>query len=1300
MKRIINNKIIATMLLTIMLISNIIQIFPLIQSLAVNVNDTIYLQSVGTVPYHLKSRGLGYVITELAGYSDNGKFYPAYCLDKDLHGVDGNAGYNVTLTELIKDTEMYNKVWRVTVASYPYNTPESLGVSDWVYAYQATKMAIYCVTGQSNVNDFYADDSIGQSIVDLIRRLVNIGENGTNTYKTPLAQINTNGDTQLNENYYVQNYNLTSNLDLSNYSIAIASFPNGTIITDTNGNVKNTFSAGEQFQIKIPQEEFESGDINGRIRADIETKEYAVFYGASYNSSTQDYAITADPVSLNSCSTNLSIQNNKSAIKVYKYNEDKSSAIAGVTFELLKDDKVIKTVTTDSNGIATFDKLYKGKYYVREKNTVKGYLLNNEMTEIQVGFDSTAEFDMTNKEPIGELKLIKTDSETGNSNRIDGTSHHGDATLNGTVYTLYANEDIYNVAKTVKYFSKNDEIATYTFDSYGNAVTKITNTTTVAKLEANSNIVKGLPMGKYFVKETVVPQGYMQDNQIHNFTFEYKDMNTEVIKIENTLNNTVQKARFELIKMSSITNTTAPIVAGAEFTAILTKYVDYYGSFDEALKHLDEYAKDEYSIFTTENNGHGISGLLAYGNYTVNETYCPSDRINPVKEFYVTIDKNSNGVISELIENDTPFTSYIKLIKQDKKTGKTVTFSNTTFSLYKLNEKTKQWERVSCKLGRESFDTWTTDSNAVAYTETKLDAGIYKVDEIVVPNGFLQLDEECIFEVNRSNETLEYDKDMDAYIIVNVKNEQPTGTLIVDKSVAIRENIDTSFIDISDLSGIEFKLTTKEDIIDYADGSVVYLKGQEVKIFNLDQNGNYTITDLPMGVYELQEIKTLDGLVLDDKKYEIKFEQKDLVTKVYEVKKDISNDTTVVEFSKTDIAGDKELEGAKLTVLDENGNVIDTWESTSKTHKIEGLVVGKIYTLKEEIAPDGYVKATSIEFKVENTKEVQKVHMIDKIVEISKVDIAGNEIEGATLVVTNTKTKNIIDKWVSSKEPHKVSGLIEGQTYVLHEEIVVDGYVKATDIEFTVTEDKETQKVNMIDKVVEVVKTDLVTGEEIDGAELKVIDEDGNEIDSWTSTKEPHRVTGLEEGKNYKLIEITAPYGYELTEEIEFTVTTDKDTQKIEMKDMPILKNVQLVKIDSKTKEVIKLDFSFGIYEDEACTKLIKEVHSEQENGTILFDDLRYGTYYIKEIQAPNDYMKSDDVVKVEINDKGVFINDNLVEESGDGIYSFEFENVKIETPNTGDNSNMKLWIGLLSMSALALAGIRAYEYKKRNSSK
>ena len=268
---------------------------------------------------------------------------------------------------------------------------------------------------------------------------------------------------------------------------------------------------------------------------------------------------------------------------------------------------------------------------------------------------------------------------------------------------------------------------------------------------------------------------------------------------------------------------------------------------------------------------------------------------------------------------------------------------------------------------------------------------------------------------------------------------------------------------MSDLSGIEFKLTAKEDIIDYADGSKIYSKGQEVKTYNLEKNGCLKVESLPMGTYELEETKTLNGLVLNDKKYEIKFEQEDLIKKVYEVNEDISNDTTIFEFSKKDITGDNELEGAELSVIDENDNIIDTWTSTENTHKIEGLVVGKTYKLREEISPDGYVKATTIEFKVENTTEVQKVEMIDKIVEISKQDVAGTELEGATLVVTNNKTKNIVDKWVSGKEPHKVSGLIEGETYNLHEEIAVDGYVKASDIQFEVTYGKETQHIGWIE---------------------------------------------------------------------------------------------------------------------------------------------------------------------------------------------------------------------------------------------
>ena len=334
----------------------------------------------------------------------------------------------------------------------------------------------------------------------------------------------------------------------------------------------------------------------------------------------------------------------------------------------------------------------------------------------------------------------------------------------------------------------------------------------------------------------------------------------------------------------------------------------------------------------------------------------------------------------------------------------------------------------------------------------------------------------------------------------------------------------------------------------------------------------------------------------------------------------------IVSMSKTDIGGN-EVEGAKIQIIDKDGNIVDEWISTKEEHKIKNLVENETYTLHEETAPNGFVKATDVTFKVTDEKIDQHIELINKIVEISKEDISGKEIEGAKLQILDAD-ENVIDEWTSGKETHKVTGLEENKTYKLHEELAVGNYVKASDIEFKVTTDKDTQKIVMVDKLVEITKTDITNGNELEGAELEVIDEDGNVIDKWTSAKEPHQVKGLEEGKIYILKETTAPYGYEITEEIKFVVTTDKDTQRVEMKDMPILKNVKVIKVDSETKETIKDKFIFGIYEDLECTKIIKEVKSDKEVGIALFENLRYGTYYIKEIKAPKDYELSSRIAK------------------------------------------------------------------------
>ena len=842
---------------------------------------------------------------------------------------------------------------------------------------------------------------------------------------------------------------------------------------------------------------------------------------------------------------NISVEVQSGKIALLKTN-NMGNAVSDCVFELYRNAEctdLIKTATTGTDGRILYDKLKPMTYYIKEKSVATGYLLDTSIQKVDVVAGQTANVTFRNNEPTGQIKIYKLST---NNDKIAGAE-----------FEVKADEDIYNVAKTKKYYSKGDLVATRTMDKNG-----------------KTTPIEELPLGKYLVKEDVAPKGYLLDKTEYSINLEYKDQYTKVITNTTTSNELVKKMGVHIFKSGIKENSgETPGLAGAEFTIKLNsaveKALDAGYSYEEIWNGIDENGNKvkvdakrvaqaqkiapTYDVLITDKDGNAYTQKnLPYGKYIVKESNTPKD-YESASDFYFSITDDETEIqdvakkTKHIVVNNEQLEAYIKLIKKDLKTDKIVTLSSTTFEIKATKDIYdratgkiiwKKGESVSQKIGSTTYNSFTTnadnmiipeksyttnnDDKGTVITPLQLPVGSYAIYEINTPKGFLQLETPVTFDIKGIRD---YDKDQDEDFIkeVTIKNEQPTGTLMIDKTIALRENIDTSIIDTSDLSGIEFKLIAKEDIIDNADGSKIYSKGQEIGTYNLNKNGNLKVENLPMGTYELEETKTLDGLVLNDTKYEIKFEQEDLIRKVYEDKENISNDTTIFEFSKKSITGDDELEGAKLSVTDENGKIIDTWTSSKDNHKIEGLIVGKTYKLNEEIAPDGYTKATSVEFKVENTKEIQKVEMIDKIVTMSKKDIGGSEIEGAKIKVFD-KDGNVIDEWVSSKENHNIKGLTEGEKYILHEEYAPDEFVIATDVEFEVTYGKETQDIVLIDKRVEITKTDLVTGDEIEGAELQVIDENGNIIDEWISTKEPHKVTGLEENKKYELIEKTAPY--------------------------------------------------------------------------------------------------------------------------------------------------------------------------------
>ena len=704
--------------------------------------------------------------------------------------------------------------------------------------------------------------------------------------------------------------------------------------------------------------------------------------------------------------------------------------------------------------------------------------------------------------------------------------------------------------------------------------------------------------------------------------------------------------------------------------------------------------------------------------------------------------------------------------------------------------------------------------------------------ETSAPTGFV---------LNSEAQTVTFTyKDQETPVIeqtATFENERQKVEISVEKQDADTEKA---------IAGAEFGLYAKNDM--EAHGTVIVkadtLLGKAVS----GEDGKAVFTqDLPFGEYYIKELAAPNGYVSSDEVLEVKAEYQGQDVKVVQLSSVFKNQPTKVVVSKSDLTTGVELSGATLTVLDKDGNVVDTWKSVKgEQHMIERLTVGETYTLREEMAPYGYLKAEEITFTIEDTGEIQKVEMKDDVPagtiiinkngefldKVTALDSVGGWISHLFQYVTGSlkdvtfevfaledvksadgesedyykKDELVATITTDDTGVAKVSGLPLGKYYV-KEKATVDGFVlddKAREIDLTyrdqdtaevtysadwqnnrqkaevevVKKEKDSDRVlegavfalcaknditgadgkvilkadSVIEElatdkegkltftadlpigfeyyikettpapgfattdevqefkfeyegadkekvtysftfedeptVIEVTKTSLTDGKELEGAKLQVTDEDGKVVDSWTSGKEAHIIKELVVGRKYTLTETKPADGYVTAESITFTIEDTAKPQKIEMKDD--VTKVEISKTDISGKELPGAKLT--ILDKDG--KTVESWTSEEKPHYI--EMLPIGEYTLREESAPDGYLIAEDV-KFTVEDTGEIQKVVMKDETKPTETPVpETPTTQVtDTPKTGDDTHMLLWI-LLAVAGMAGAVSAVWVVRKK----
>lgn len=854
----------------------------------------------------------------------------------------------------------------------------------------------------------------------------------------------------------------------------------------------------------------------------------------------------------------------KFTVEVTKQDSETVSAqgdgtIAGAVYGIYRDGKLVDTYTTDENGYFKTKEYVCGNYTIQEISPSEGYLLDE--TVYSVG----AEPENYTVENNNVNLTVYENSVKGNISII---KHSDDGSTQIETPEVGAEFEVYLKSSGSYANAKDSEKDYLVCDENGYAATKM------------------LPYGIYVVHQT---KGWDGTDLIADFDV-YISENGQTYRY--FINNAEFESYIKIVKTDSETGKTIPY-EGAGF--------EIYNASGEKVSMTFVYPTlTTIDTFYTNSEGYLITPeVLPYGEYSLVEVQAPVGyTLDSTPVFFTVSADNANE------ENS------LKIVKVEKKN----TAQKGRISVQKTGDIFSSVNMVSSAYTDENGETVV---NPTTYTPVfangNLSGAVFQIiasEDIVTLDGTIRANAGDVMAEITTDENGYAQTDLlylGKYEIVEfsapygyVKNPEIQAVELnyAGQEIAVRDTVGTSFV--NDYQGVEISLEKvmendevfgisaencyqnvrfglfADEEITAADGTVIPADGLISEI-SLDENMTAVIAEkIPFGKYYVQEIATDEHYVLNGEKYLVNFEY--MGQEVTTVSIDCGKFTN--EIKRSSVHGikvnesDEPLENALFGLF-----AVDTAEFTANNAYMTAVsdengyfefdeIPYGAYIVREIEAPTGYILSDeSYTVTVCEDGETITIRTVNKpiTVEVSKVDVYGEELEGAEMQLENADGETV-DKWTSDGTNHIVTELPAGD-YTLKEIAAPDGYVIATDIRFTVdvygnvtVENVDATAVSengnplivMVDDTTKVCisKQDITNGEELPGAKLQIIDEDGNIVDEWVSTDEAHFIEGkLIAGKEYTLRETIAPDGYEIANEIKFTVNADGSVTEVVMYD-------------------------------------------------------------------------------------------------------------------------------------------------------